>query len=74
MEKRLAEIHRQTKETDINCELNLDGVGKYEMNSSIKNGCGINSLRRINYCLRYSSTLFGRTDLKIPFSLKISAV
>jgi imidazoleglycerol-phosphate dehydratase len=35
MEQRVAQIHRQTKETDINCELNLDGVGKYELDTGI---------------------------------------
>ncbi len=35
MEERIAEIHRQTKETDISCELNLDGVGKYEIDTGI---------------------------------------
>ncbi len=35
MEKRFAEIHRQTKETDVAVELNLDGVGKYEIDSGV---------------------------------------
>ena len=35
MEKRFAQIHRQTKETDITCELNLDGVGKYDIDTGI---------------------------------------
>jgi len=35
MEERTAKIHRQTKETDIKCELNLDGVGKYEIDTGI---------------------------------------
>jgi len=35
MEERIAEIHRQTKETDISCRLNLDGVGKYEIDTGI---------------------------------------
>ncbi len=33
MENRTASMHRQTKETDIICELNLDGVGRYEIDS-----------------------------------------
>jgi imidazoleglycerol-phosphate dehydratase len=33
METRTAQIHRQTKETDIVCELNLDGVGRYEIDT-----------------------------------------
>jgi len=35
MEKRTAKIHRKTKETDITLELNLDGVGKYEIDTGI---------------------------------------
>jgi imidazoleglycerol-phosphate dehydratase len=35
MEQRTAEIHRQTKETDVTVELNLDGVGQYEIDSGI---------------------------------------
>jgi imidazoleglycerol-phosphate dehydratase len=35
MEARTAKIHRQTKETDILCELNLDGVGQYQIDTGI---------------------------------------
>jgi len=35
MEERIARINRQTKETDVTVELNLDGVGKYEIDSGI---------------------------------------
>ena len=35
MEQRVAKIHRQTKETDCTVELNLDGVGKYEVDTGI---------------------------------------
>ncbi|OHB65237.1 MAG: imidazoleglycerol-phosphate dehydratase [Planctomycetes bacterium RBG_13_62_9] len=35
MENRTAQIHRQTKETDIRCEINLDGVGKYEIDTGV---------------------------------------
>ncbi|MCX5645225.1 MAG: imidazoleglycerol-phosphate dehydratase HisB [Phycisphaerae bacterium] len=33
MTSRTANIHRQTKETDITCELCLDGVGQYEIDT-----------------------------------------
>jgi len=35
MEERTAKIHRQTKETTITVELNLDGVGKYEIDTGV---------------------------------------
>jgi imidazoleglycerol-phosphate dehydratase len=35
MEERVAQIHRQTKETDVTVKLNLDGIGKYEIDSGI---------------------------------------
>jgi imidazoleglycerol-phosphate dehydratase len=35
MDNRTANIHRQTKETDIRCELNLDGVGRYEIDTGV---------------------------------------
>jgi imidazoleglycerol-phosphate dehydratase len=35
MENRIAKINRKTKETDISVELNLDGMGKYEIDSGI---------------------------------------
>ena len=35
MEERTAKVHRQTKETDVAVELNLDGVGKYEIDTGV---------------------------------------
>jgi imidazoleglycerol-phosphate dehydratase len=35
MKERTANVHRQTKETDVTCELNLDGAGKYEIDSGV---------------------------------------
>ncbi len=35
MESRTANIHRQTRETDITCKLDLDGVGQYEIDSGV---------------------------------------
>ena len=35
MQQRTAQIHRQTKETDVKVELNLDGDGKYQVDTGI---------------------------------------
>ena len=35
MEERIGKIHRQTKEVDVTVELNLDGVGKYQIDTGI---------------------------------------
>jgi imidazoleglycerol-phosphate dehydratase len=35
MKKRTANVHRKTKETDVTLELNLDGAGKYQIDTSI---------------------------------------
>ena len=35
MDNRVAQIHRQTKETDVTVELDLDGVGKYDIDSGV---------------------------------------
>lgn len=35
MSERTAKVHRQTKETDITLELNLDGEGKYEIDTGV---------------------------------------
>jgi len=35
MEDRKAKVHRKTKETDVTMELNLDGVGKYRLDTGI---------------------------------------
>ncbi len=35
MKKRTAKIHRQTKETNVKVELDLDGVGKYQIDSGV---------------------------------------
>jgi len=35
MKKRTAKLHRKTKETDITIELDLDGEGKYEIDSGV---------------------------------------
>ena len=33
--KRIAEIRRKTKETEIECKLNLDGTGEYNISTGI---------------------------------------
>ncbi len=35
MKKRMAKIQRKTKETDVTITLNLDGVGKYEIDTGV---------------------------------------
>jgi len=35
MEARIAKTHRETKETNVTVELNLDGVGKYEIDTGL---------------------------------------
>ncbi len=35
MKERTAQVQRKTKETDINCKLNLDGIGKYQIDTGI---------------------------------------
>jgi imidazoleglycerol-phosphate dehydratase len=35
MAERTAKIHRKTKETDVSLELNLDGVGKFQIDTGI---------------------------------------
>jgi imidazoleglycerol-phosphate dehydratase len=35
MGSRTAQIHRQTKETDIHCEVNLDGAGTYDIDTGV---------------------------------------
>ncbi len=55
MDKRTANLHRQTKETDITCELNLDGVGQYEIDT----GAGF-----LDHMLTHLSK-HGRMDLAV---------
>jgi imidazoleglycerol phosphate dehydratase HisB len=33
MESRIAEVQRKTSETDVTCRMNLDGIGKYEIDT-----------------------------------------
>lgn len=63
METRTAQIHRQTKETDIVCELNLDGVGRYEIDT----GAGFldHMLTHLSKHSRIDLTVKARGDLHI---------
>lgn len=55
MENRTARIHRQTKETNVTCELGLDGVGQYEIDT----GAGF-----LDHMLTHVSK-HGRLDLMV---------
>lgn len=57
MTKRIAEITRQTEETDISVKLNIDGIGRSEIKISIG-------------FLRHMLTVFSKLGL---FDLKIKA-
>lgn len=35
MEKRVAKIQRKTKETDVSVEINLDGIGQYDIDTGV---------------------------------------
>jgi imidazoleglycerol-phosphate dehydratase len=56
--KRVANIERKTKETDISLTLNLDGTGRHEINTGIK---------MLDHLLSQVAT-HGRLDIKISAS------
>jgi imidazoleglycerol-phosphate dehydratase len=58
MAKRKSSINRKTQETDISLELNLDGTGKYEINTGIK---------MLDHLLSQTAK-HGRFDLKLTAS------
>ncbi len=63
MNKRLAKISRKTKETDITCELLLDGTGKSEINTGI--GFFDHMLEGFAKHGFFDLYLTGRGDLKV---------
>jgi len=63
MENRVAQIHRQTKETDVTVELNLDGVGKYEIDSGV--GFLDHMLTHLSKHSRFDMVVKAKGDLNV---------
>ena len=63
MEERIGKIHRQTKETDVTVELNLDGVGKYEVDTGI--GFLDHMLAHLSKHSKIDLVLRAKGDLKV---------
>ena len=63
MEARIAKIHRETKETDISLELNLDGVGKYEIDTGV--GFLDHMLRHLSKHSKIDLVVRAEGDLKV---------
>jgi imidazoleglycerol-phosphate dehydratase len=63
MKKRTAKTHRKTKETDITIQLNLDGDGKYEIDSGI--GFLDHMLSHLSKHSRIDTTVRAKGDLNI---------
>ncbi len=63
MAERTAEIHRQTKETDITCRLNLDGAGRYDIDTGI--GFLDHMLSHLSKHGKIDLTVKARGDLKV---------
>ncbi|HUV42049.1 MAG TPA: imidazoleglycerol-phosphate dehydratase HisB [Sedimentisphaerales bacterium] len=63
MAERIAQVHRQTKETDITCLLNLDGTGRYEIDTGI--GFLDHMLTHLSKHGRIDLTVKARGDLKV---------
>jgi imidazoleglycerol-phosphate dehydratase len=63
MENRTAATHRQTKETDIAIELNLDGVGRYEIDTGV--GFLDHMLTHLSKHGRIDLTVKAKGDLQI---------
>lgn len=63
MENRIAQIHRQTKETDVTVELNLDGVGKYEIDSGV--GFLDHMLTHLSKHSRFDMVVKAKGDLNV---------
>ena len=63
MGNRIAQIHRQTKETDVTVELNLDGVGKYEIDSGV--GFLDHMLTHLSKHSRFDMVVKAKGDLNV---------
>jgi len=63
MSNRTAKIHRKTNETDITCELNLDGLGKYQIDTGV--GFLDHMLTHVSKHGRIDMTLKAQGDLHI---------
>ncbi len=63
MGQRTAKKHRKTKETDITVELNLDGVGKYEIDSGL--GFLDHMLTHLSKHSRIDATVKAKGDLNV---------
>jgi len=63
MENRTAATHRQTKETDIAIELNLDGAGRYEIDTGV--GFLDHMLTHLSKHGRIDLTVKAKGDLQI---------
>ena len=63
MEERIGKIHRQTKEVDVTVELNLDGVGKYEIDTGI--GFLDHMLAHLSKHSKIDLVLRAKGDLKV---------
>jgi len=63
MKKRTAKIHRKTKETDITVELNLDGLGKYEIDTGV--GFLDHMLSHLSKHSKIDTTVRAKGDLNV---------
>ena len=63
MEDRIGKFHRQTKEVDVTVELNLDGVGKYQIDTGI--GFLDHMLAHLSKHSKIDLVLRAKGDLKV---------
>ncbi len=63
MEQRTARVQRQTKETDVRLELNLDGVGRYEIDTGL--GFLDHMLTHLSKHSRFDLTVKAAGDLDV---------
>jgi imidazoleglycerol-phosphate dehydratase len=63
MGQRTAKTHRKTKETDITVELNLDGIGKYEIDSGL--GFLDHMLSHLSKHSKIDTTVKAKGDLNV---------